>query len=277
MRKALIGLILAATAATPLLAQDSGRRGPGMQRDDQVEAREERRQARAERRAERQQAQPQQRTPQAREQRQQQRTERRERRVAREAPPHLQQPLEGVRSERRGQRGDAFRQRILETREASRVSGENSIPRYRRQGERNQQRYEQRLREDRREAREDRRDWRDNRRDWRQDRRGDHRRWARNWRNDRRYDWQRYRYSNRNLFRYGRYYSPFRNHSYSRLSIGLFLGSPFYSNRYWISDPWQYRLPPAYEGTQWVRYYNDVLLVDIYTGEVLDVIHDFFW
>jgi Ni/Co efflux regulator RcnB len=61
------------------------------------------------------------------------------------------------------------------------------------------------------------------------------------------------------------------------LSIGLLLGAPFYSSNYWISDPWQYRLPAAYPGTRWVRYYNDVLLVDTYTGEVLDVIHDFFW
>jgi hypothetical protein len=33
----------------------------------------------------------------------------------------------------------------------------------------------------------------------------------------------------------------------------------------------------AYPGTRWVRYYDDVLLVDVYTGEVVDVIHDFFW
>jgi len=26
-----------------------------------------------------------------------------------------------------------------------------------------------------------------------------------------------------------------------------------------------------------VRYYNDVLLVDVETGEVLDTIYDFFW
>ena len=101
--------------------------------------------------------------------------------------------------------------------------------------------------------------------------------WNRNWRNDNRYDWQRYRYSNRNLFRSGGYYSPYRGYSYNRLSIGLFLDSLFYSNRYWLSDPYQYRLPPAPYGTQWVRYYDDVVLVDVYTGEVLDVIYDFFW
>jgi Ni/Co efflux regulator RcnB len=38
-----------------------------------------------------------------------------------------------------------------------------------------------------------------------------------------------------------------------------------------------YRLPPAYPGTQWIRYYDDALLVDIWTGEVVDVVYDFFW
>jgi Ni/Co efflux regulator RcnB len=95
--------------------------------------------------------------------------------------------------------------------------------------------------------------------------------------NDNRYDWQRYRYANRNIFRPGRYYSPYNNYGYSRFSIGLRLGSGYYSNRYWINDPWAYRLPPAYAGTRWIRYYNDVLLVDMYSGEVIDVIYDFFW
>ena len=38
-----------------------------------------------------------------------------------------------------------------------------------------------------------------------------------------------------------------------------------------------YRLPPAYGGTRWIRYFDDALLVDTYSGEVIDVIHDFFW
>ena len=73
------------------------------------------------------------------------------------------------------------------------------------------------------------------------------------------------------------HYSPYRGHSYSRFSIGFALQPLFYSQRYWINDPWQYRLPPAEYGTRWVRYYDDVLLVDTYTGEVIDVIYDFFW
>lgn len=125
------------------------------------------------------------------------------------------------------------------------------------------------------------RDWRDNRnrtttRNWRDGNR-DGRSWDRNWRGNNQYDWQRYRSTNRNAYRIGRYYSPYRNYSYRRLSIGVGLDSLFYSNRYWISDPWQYRLPEAYGPYRWVRYYNDALLVDIYSGEVVDVIYDFFW
>lgn len=118
----------------------------------------------------------------------------------------------------------------------------------------------------------DGRNWRngDNRRNWRND-------WNRSWRDDRRYDWQRWRYSNRNAFHIGRYYSPYRGYGYNRFDIGFFLEPLFFGRNYWIGDPWQYRLPAAPPGTQWVRYYNDVLLVDVYSGEVIDAIYDFFW
>jgi hypothetical protein len=140
-------------------------------------------------------------------------------------------------------------------------------------------------RDDRRDWRDDRRgdrrDWRygnrDDRRDWRYDRRTDRRDWNRGWRNDRRYAWQDWRVRNRSLFRLSPYYSPYRNYGYQRFSIGLFLDRLFFDQRYWIDDPFYYRLPPAPPGTQWVRYYNDVLLVDVYSGEVIDAIHDFFW
>ncbi|HTN13532.1 MAG TPA: RcnB family protein [Sphingomonadaceae bacterium] len=105
----------------------------------------------------------------------------------------------------------------------------------------------------------------------------DHRNWDRKWRSDRRYDWRDYRTSHRHIYRVGRYYAPYRNYYYRPLSIGIFLDSLFYSNRYLISDPYYYRLPPAYGSYRWVRYYDDALLVDIYSGEVVDVIHGFFW
>ena len=61
------------------------------------------------------------------------------------------------------------------------------------------------------------------------------------------------------------------------MNIGFRLGNLFYGNRYWINDPWQYRLPEVYGPYRWVRYYDDVLLVNTYSGEVVDVIYDFFW
>ena len=102
-------------------------------------------------------------------------------------------------------------------------------------------------------------------------------RWNRDWRSDRRYDWRGHRDRYRSYYRPGRYYAPYRDYRYRRFSIGIHIGSPFYSNRYWIADPWYYRLPPAYGPYRWVRYYDDVLLVDIRSGYVVDVIHDFFW
>lgn len=125
------------------------------------------------------------------------------------------------------------------------------------------------------------RDWRDGRRDghrdWRDSRRDYDSRWDRRWRDDSRYNWYSYRNYNRHVYRPGRYYSPYRHYNYRRLGIGVFLESLFYSNRYWINDPWQYRLPEVYGPYRWVRYYDDALLVDIRRGEVVDVIHDFFW
>lgn len=132
-------------------------------------------------------------------------------------------------------------------------------------------------------------DWYRDRRDWRRDDwrwswngragwdRRDFRRWDNRWRTNRSYNWFDYRRSNRIIYSPGPYYAPFRSHRYSRLSIGWFLDSLFFQPRFFINDPWAYRLPPAYGPYQWVRYYDDVLLVDIYTGEVVDVINDFFW
>ena len=50
-----------------------------------------------------------------------------------------------------------------------------------------------------------------------------------------------------------------------------------FAQSYWINDPYAYRLPDTDGAFRWVRYYNDALLVDVYSGEVVDVIHDIFW
>jgi Nickel/cobalt transporter regulator len=102
-------------------------------------------------------------------------------------------------------------------------------------------------------------------------------RWKQTWRNDNRYNWSGHRDRYRNHYKPGRYYSPYRGHSYRRYGIGINIGSAFFGSRYWISDPSYYRLPPAYGPYRWVRYYDDVLLIDLRSGRVVDAIHDFFW
>lgn len=292
MRKALFGILMAATAAMPIAAQAQEAGSPRAERNaeryralgERNAARSERREQRQEVRQERQEARPEAR-PEVRVQRQE-----------RAAPVEQQRQAQGWDGRRGGDgqrwnggRGDsnreAYRQRVDETREANRRSIDESIGgNYAREGLRNQRRVEQNLREDygvRQQGSRRDGDWsrdRYGRGDRYSDRRDDRRSgWNRGWRNDNRYDWQRYRYSNRNLFRSGGYYAPYRNYRYNRLSIGIILDSLFYSNRYWLNDPYQYRLPAAPYGTQWVRYYDDVVLVDTYTGEVIDVIENFFW
>jgi hypothetical protein len=271
MRKFIIGFLMAATAATPLAAQVS------QERSERARERYERT---AERNAARGGANRQEQKAAARDVRRTwnggqaqaaqspqaqlaQRQERRANRVERRADrPQLQgQPRYERRVERLENRADRIDRR------ADRLDDRGF------EGRANQlERRSDRI--DRRADRiEDRGDYRQNGRNYRQGQN----RWDRNWRQDRRYNWQGYRYQNRALFSPGRYYAPYRGYGYNRFSIGIFLEPLFYGQRYWLSDPYAYRLPAAYPGTRWVRYYDDVLLVDTYTGEVVDVIHDFFW
>ena len=59
--------------------------------------------------------------------------------------------------------------------------------------------------------------------------------------------------------------------------MGWRLWPNYYRNSFWLNDPWRYRLPPAYGPYRWIRYFNDALLVNIYTGQVVDVEYNFFW
>jgi hypothetical protein len=100
--------------------------------------------------------------------------------------------------------------------------------------------------------------------------------WSTNWRHNDRYDWRNWRDRHRSTFRVGIYYDPF-GWNYRPYQIGWRLWPSYYSSRYWINDPWQYRLPYAPPGYVWVRYWDDAILVDRWSGEVVDVIHNFFW
>ena len=96
------------------------------------------------------------------------------------------------------------------------------------------------------------------------------------WRRDTRYDWNRYRDHHRSIFQLGIYYDPY-GYNYRRFDIGYSMWPNYYQSSYWIQDPWMYRLPPVYGPYRWVRYWDDALLVDTWSGEVVDVIHNFFW
>lgn len=100
--------------------------------------------------------------------------------------------------------------------------------------------------------------------------------WNTSWRNDHRYDWHDYRRRYSWLFNLGFYYDPF-GWNYYPYSIGYRMWPSYYSSSFWLNDPWQYRLPYAPPGTRWIRYYDDAILVDMWSGQVLDVIYDFFW
>jgi len=102
------------------------------------------------------------------------------------------------------------------------------------------------------------------------------RRWDHNWRHDRRYDWSDWRRRHRSRFHFGFYYDPF-GWDYFRYGIGWRLWPSYYGSSFWLNDPSYYRLPRAYGPYRWIRYHNDALLVNIYTGSVVDVIYDFFW
>jgi hypothetical protein len=210
------------------------------------------------------------------------------------------------RGERRDDR-QAFRAERREDRQAVR-NGTVDRQQFLRDREGDRRAFRQDRRDDRRDFRTDRRD---DRRDWRQDnaRRGligqGERRWYgdndwgvrgdrdgrdwnrggwnrggwnRDWRRDGRYDWRGYRTTNRNLYRLPRYYAPRGwGGGYQRFGIGFSLNSILFGPDYWIDDPFSYRLPEAYGPYRWVRYYNDALLVDLDTGEVVDVEYDIFW
>ncbi|MFD1610582.1 RcnB family protein [Sphingomonas tabacisoli] len=109
--------------------------------------------------------------------------------------------------------------------------------------------------------RHDRREARENLRDARQEARE---------------DWRDYRARNRQLYTMPRYYAP-RGYAYRPARVGIALNPAFYGQRYWIADPYRYRLPAAVGPQRWVRYGNDVLLINVRNGRVLQVINGFFY
>lgn len=117
----------------------------------------------------------------------------------------------------------------------------------------------------------DRHGWRDERghrwhhdRDWYDSYRDDHFRFYGN------------RYYARQRFSIGFYYAPW-GYSTRYWERGDRLPLSYYGDRYVIYDYYDYDLYAPPYATAWVRVGNDVLLIDMDTGEVLDIVADLFW
>jgi len=255
MRKFLISILLASAAVTPALAEPPSKADREQAREERKNDREERQQSRKDARPERPQPQLQVRQraiePTARTQTLQ-RTNRvnvqsaPDRANARQVRVDQRQQLQQGRVEAREQR-QQDRVEAREIRQANRAPIVSNTPRPGTQPP---------LRVERR--------------------RSSAPQWSTNWRHNSKYDWNNYRHKHRSRFHLGFYFDPF-GWGYQPYQIGWRLWPSYYSNRYWINDPWQYRLPYAPPGYQWVRYYNDAVLVDTWTGDVVDVLYNFFW
>ncbi|PZN93925.1 MAG: hypothetical protein DCF31_11040 [Alphaproteobacteria bacterium] len=68
------------------------------------------------------------------------------------------------------------------------------------------------------------------------------------------------------------YVAPYRNWSYRPVAPGYRLQPGFYGQRYVVANPSFYRLRPAARNQQWVRYGNDLLLVNVRNGRVIQVV-----
>ena len=121
----------------------------------------------------------------------------------------------------------------------------------------------------RREVREDRRDLRESRQELREDirsgeSRGEIRRDRREVRRDRR-QLQRSRAA---------YVAPVRGWRYRAVGPGYRLQPAFYGSRYTVSDYRSYRLRAPGANQRWIRYGDDLLLINARNGRVLQVLRN---
>ncbi len=67
------------------------------------------------------------------------------------------------------------------------------------------------------------------------------------------------------------YVAPYNNWRYRAVTPGYRLQPGFFAPRYTIANPLQYRLPVARRNQRWIRYGNDLVLVNVRNGRVIEV------
>ena len=72
-------------------------------------------------------------------------------------------------------------------------------------------------------------------------------------------------------------YRPPQGYTYRRWAYGQRLPGAYYARNFWISNFLAYSLFAPPPGLVWVRYGPDALLIDQYTGEIIQVRYGVFY
>ena len=74
--------------------------------------------------------------------------------------------------------------------------------------------------------------------------------------------------------RRSQYVAPYNGWRYSAIRPGYQLRPGFYGQRYVIANPGQYRLSAGMRNQRWIRYGDDLLLVNVRNGRVVQVVRN---
>jgi Ni/Co efflux regulator RcnB len=77
-------------------------------------------------------------------------------------------------------------------------------------------------------------------------------------------------------FHYGDYHAP-AGYEYRRWNYGERLPAIYFAQQYWIANYWNFGLAWAPDGCEWIRFGPDAILVDVDTGEIVQVVYGVFY
>lgn len=73
-------------------------------------------------------------------------------------------------------------------------------------------------------------------------------------------------------FAVGPYHGP-AHATYQRWRYGDILPPVFWGQQYWLADYWLFGLDVPPVGYEWVRYWNDAVLVNVQSGDIVQVVY----